>query len=154
MSNNHTTKTIKNRRAEFEYFLVQTYNAGIVLTGTEIKSVRTGKVNLKDGYCFMDKGELWLKNVHISPYKFGSYANHQPMRERKLLLTKRELRKIDAKLKEKGLTMIPVQMYISERGYAKIDISLAKGKKFFDKRQTLKTKETKREMDRQMKNYS
>ena len=144
-------KSIKNRRASYEYFLVQTFTAGIVLTGTEIKSVREGKVNLKDGYCFMDKGELWIKNMHISPYKFGSYSNHDPMRERKLLLTKRELKKIESKLKEKGLTVVPVELYINERGFAKIDISLAKGKKYYDKRNTLKTKDTKREVDRAMR---
>lgn len=153
MSNNIKTQSIKNRRATFEYFLEQTYTAGIVLTGTEIKSVRSGKVNLKDAFCFMDNGELWVKNLHISPYKFGNHYNHDPMRERKLLLNKRELRKIDGKLKEKGLTMIAVEMYITERGYAKLDVALAKGKKFYDKRNTLKAKDTKREMDREMKRY-
>lgn len=154
MSNsNIKTQSIKNRRASFEYFLVETYNAGIVLTGTEIKSVRAGKVNLKDAFCFIDNGEMWVRNLHIAPYKFGTYSNHDPMRERKLLLTKRELKKIDGKLKEKGLTMIAVEMYINDRGFAKLDVALAKGKKFYDKRNTLKEKDTKREMDREMKRY-
>jgi len=148
-----TLKSIKNKRAEFEYFLVQKYEAGIMLTGTEIKSVREGNVVIKDAFCFMSNGELWIRNMHIAPYKFGTYSNHDPIRERKLLLTKRELKKIDSKLKEKGLTMVAVEMYINDRGYAKIDVALAKGKKFFDKRQTLKNKENKREIDRQMKNF-
>ena len=150
---NKREKSIKNRRAQFEFFLLQTFNAGIVLTGTEIKSVREGKVNLKDAFCQIHEGELWVKNMHISHYKFASYNNHITTRERKLLLKKREIKKIASKLKEKGLTVVPVQMYISERGYAKLDISLAKGKKFFDKRDTIKQKDNKRELDRVMKDY-
>lgn len=146
-----TINSIKNKRASFEYFLIQTFSAGMVLTGTEIKSIRTGKVNLTDGFCYMHNGEMWIRNVHIAPYKFGSYSNHDPIRERKLLLTKRELKKIEGKLKEKGLTVVPVEMYINERGFAKIDIALAKGKKYYDKRNTLKTKDTKREIDRALR---
>jgi len=143
--------SIKNKKASFEFFFLQEFTAGIVLTGTEIKSVRLGKVNMGDAFCYIFKGEMWLKNMHISPYKFGSYANHLPLRERKLLLNKREIRKIEGKLKEKGLTVIPVEMYVSERGFAKLDIALAKGKKNFDKRNTLKEKDSKREMSRAMR---
>ncbi len=146
-----TTKSIKNKRAEFEYFLITKFTAGMVLTGTEIKSVRSAKVNLKDGFCYIRNGEMWLKNVHISHYTEGSYNNHMPTRDRKLLLTKRELRKIEGKLKEKGLTVVPVEMYINERGFAKLDIALAKGKKYFDKRNTIKNKDNKRDLARVMK---
>lgn len=148
-----TTKVIKNRKATFEYFLTQTFKCGIMLTGTEIKSVRAGKVNLKEGYCYVRNNAVWIKNMHIAPYKEGSYSNHLPLRERKLLLKKREINKIESKLKEKGLTLIPVQMYINERGLAKLDISLAKGKKFYDKRNSIKEKDTKREVARDMKGY-
>lgn len=125
----------------------------MVLTGTEVKSVRQGKVNMSDGFCYIRNGEMWLKNVHIAYYQQGSYNNVEAKRERKLLLTKTELRKIEAKLKEKGLTVVPTQMYINDRGFVKIDIALAKGKKLHDKRHTLKDKQQRREMDRAKKNY-
>jgi len=146
-----TTKSIKNKRAEFEYFFIQKFNCGIVLTGTEIKSVRQGKVNLKEGFCYVRDGQAWIKNMHIAPYKEASYNNHDPIRLRKLLLTKKEIKKIESKLKEKGLTLVPYEMYINDRGFAKLDIALGKGKKHFDKRNTLKDKDNKRDIGRALK---
>ena len=137
---------IKNRKAEFEYFLSTRYTAGIVLTGTEIKSIRAGKANLTDTYCLFIQNELWVRGLHISEYKEGSYNNHEPKRDRKLLLTKRELRKIQSKLNEKGTTVIPVLLFISENGYAKLEIAVARGKKMYDKRETLKEKEIRRSL--------
>jgi SsrA-binding protein len=137
---------IKNRRASYEYHLLTTYKAGIMLTGTEVKSIREGKASLGDAYCLITNGELWIKNMHISEYKEGSYNNHDPKRLRKLLIQKAELRKIQSKLREKGLTIIPTQLYFNERGYAKIDIAIAKGKKLFDKREDMKTKDARREL--------
>ncbi len=150
---NTDTKVIKNRKATFEYFLVSTYTAGLQLTGTEIKSIREGLVNLKESYCIVRDNEVWIKGMHISPYKQGSYNNHDPVRVRKLLLTKREIKKIQAKLKEKGFTLITVKMFISDRGFAKLDIALAKGKKHYDKRNSIKDKENKRALDRALKSY-
>lgn len=139
---------IKNKRAEFEYILVDTYTAGIVLTGTEIKSIRSGKASLVDTYCYFVNGELWVKNMHISQYSYGSYNNHVERRDRKLLLNKKELRSLAQDIKSPGYTIVPVLLHISENGFAKLDIALAKGKKEYDKRQTLKEKEDRREMDR------
>ncbi|MTI19603.1 SsrA-binding protein SmpB [Fulvivirga sp. RKSG066] len=139
---------IKNRKARHEYEFVDTYEAGIVLKGTEIKSIREGKVNLLDGYCFFNKGELILKGIHISPYSQSSFYNHESTRERKLLLHKRELVKIKSKLDEKGLTLIPSRLYINKRGFAKVEIALAKGKKLHDKRDSIKEKDMKRELER------
>ena len=136
----------KNRKAEFEYFLFTRYTAGMVLVGTEIKAIRTGKVNLTDSYCLFIGNELWVRGLHISEYKQGSYNNHEPKRDRKLLLTKRELRKIQSKLKEKGTTVIPTQLFISENSYAKLEIAVARGKKMYDKRETLKEKEARRSL--------
>ena len=144
---------IVNRKAAFNYFVSATYEAGIMLTGTEIKSVREGKANLGDAYCFLKEGELWIKNMHISEYAAGSYNNHIPKRERKLLLNKIELRKLASRTREKGTTIIPVRLYINERGFAKLEIGLARGKKKFDKRESLKEAEAKREMSRAKKNY-
>ena len=141
--------TIKNKRAGFEYYLTEEFTAGIILTGTEIKSVREGKANLTDAYCVFMADELYVRNMHISEYKFGTYANHEPKRDRKLLLNRRELRKILSKTREKGLTIIPTSMFINEKGLAKLNISIAKGKKLYDKRETLKTKDVRREIDRQ-----
>lgn len=137
---------IKNRKAEFEYFLQTKYTAGIVLVGTEIKAIRTGKANLTDAYCLFVGNELWVRGLHISEYKEGSYNNHEPKRDRKLLLTKRELRKLQSKLNEKGTTIIPTLLFISENGYAKLEIALARGKKMYDKRETLKEKEVRRSL--------
>lgn len=139
---------IKNRKARYEYEFIDTYEAGIVLKGTEIKSIREGKVNLMDGYCYFNGKELFLKGIHISPYSQSSFYNHESTRERKLLLHKRELEKIKTKLDEKGLTLIPSRLYINKRGFAKVEIALAKGKKLHDKRDSIKEKDVKRELDR------
>ena len=143
---------IKNRRASFDYEFLDTYTAGIVLTGTEIKSIRLGKVSLVDTFCFLDKiGGMWVKNMSISLYSFGSYNNHETRRERKLLLQKKELKKIQRMVKETGLTIVPTRLFISDKGLAKLVIAVAKGKKEYDKRQSIKEKEDKREMARTMK---
>jgi SsrA-binding protein len=139
---------IKNKKAAFEYFLLETFSCGMQLTGTEIKSLRDGKANLTDAYCLFVDNELFIKNLHISEYSFGTHYNHEPKRDRKLLLTKRELRKILSKTNEKGLTIIPTLLFINEKGLAKLEIAIAKGKKLYDKRETLKTKDTQREIDR------
>ena len=144
---------IINRKAAFNFFISSTLEAGIILTGTEIKSVREGKANLGDAFCFLKNGELWIKNMHISEYAPGSYNNHVAKRERKLLLNKIELRKLASRTREKGTTIIPVRLYINERGFAKLEIGVAKGKKKFDKRETLKEAEAKREMSRAKKNF-
>lgn len=142
---------IKNKKTGFEYFFVQTFRAGLVLYGTEIKSIREGKVNLSDSYCLFSKGELWVHDMHISEYRFGSYYNHQAKRTRKLLLKKNELRKLENKSKEKGFTIIPTLLFVDERGYAKLEIALCKGKHSYDKRETIKLKDNKRELERALK---
>jgi len=139
---------IVNRRAGFEYIFLEKYVAGMVLTGTEIKSIREGKVNLQDAYCVFNGSELYVKNLHISPYSEGTHYNHNALRDRKLLLNKRELRKLSGKLKDQGLTIIPIRIFNSERGLAKIEIALAKGKKLYDKRESIKERDVKRENDR------
>ena len=141
---------IKNKRAEFEYFLLTKYTAGLVLTGTEIKSIRSGKANLADAYCLFVQGELWVHNMHVSEYFQGSYNNHDPKRDRKLLLQHREIKKIESKLNEKGITIIPTCLWINEKGYAKLDIALARGKKMYDKREALKEKEYKRSLQNKL----
>ena len=143
--------SIKNKRATFDYELLDTFTTGIVLTGTEIKSIRLGKASLVDTFCIVEKGELWVKNMYIAEYFYGSYNNHAARRDRKLLLTKKELRKLERTSDEPGFTIVPVRLYINEKGLAKVVIALAKGKKQFDKRQTLKEKEDKRMMDRMFK---
>ena len=140
-----------NRKAKFEYYFLDEYEAGIVLTGTEIKSIRAGQANLSDAYCVFKKGELYVRNMHISEYKFGTYNNHEPRRIRKLLLSRQELRKLERKVKERGNTIVPYRLYISERGLAKLEIALSKGKKSFDKRASIKEKDNKRDMDRMKK---
>lgn len=140
--------TIKNKKAAFEFELLQTFSAGMMLTGTEVKSIREGKASLSDAYCLITDGEVWIKNMHVSEFKQGSYNNHEPKRLRKLLLTKNEIRKIESRLKEKGTTIVPVQLYFNERGYAKIDIAVARGKKMYDKREDLKKKQQQREISR------
>lgn len=135
---------IKNRKAEFEYYLHTTFSAGIVLTGTEIKSIRAGKVNLTDSYCSFINNELWVHNIHISEYDNGSYNNHVPKRDRKLLLNRKELKKIASKLNDRGVTVIPTRMWINENGYAKLDIAIAHGKKMYDKRDSIKEKDQRR----------
>jgi len=142
---------IKNRKASFDYEFVETYTAGIVLTGTEIKSVRLGKVSLVDTYCYFVGGELWVKNMNIAEYFYGSYNNHNARRERKLLLNKKELRALLQQEKTPGFTIVPVRLFINEKGLAKMVIALARGKKEYDKRQSIKEKEDRREMDRMFK---
>ena len=142
---------IKNRRASFDYELLDKFTAGIVLLGTEIKSVRESKVNLSDSYCLMDNSELWVKGMHIAEYKLGNFYNHSALRDRKLLLTRKELKKIERVVKESGLTIVPTALYINEKGLAKLNISIARGKKSYDKRQSLKEKEDKRQIDRAIK---
>jgi len=175
---------IKNKKASFEYFLVEEYSAGIALTGTEIKSIRAGKANLSDAYCAFDGHELYVRNMHISPYSHASksiragkanlsdaycafdghelyvrnmhitpyshasFSNHEPKRERKLLLTARELKKLKTRVDERGYTLVPVMLYINEKGLAKLDIALAKGKKKYDKRESIKQKDVQRDLDR------
>ena len=144
---------IKNKKAAFEYFFIEEFTAGIVLTGTEIKSIRAGKASLVDTYCTIINGELWVKGMSISPYFYGSYNNHEMKRERKLLLTRREIAKLESATKQTGYTIVPTLVFIDDNGRAKMDIALCKGKKAYDKRQTLKEKEDRREMDRVMKIY-
>ena len=146
-----TSIIIKNKRASFDFELMDFFTAGIVLTGTEIKSIRLGKVSLSDSYCILIEGELWAKGIQISEYFFGSYSNHVPRRDRKLLLNKKELRKLTRLTKETGFTIVPTKMFINEKGLAKLDIAVAKGKKTYDKRETLREKDDKREMDRHFK---
>ena len=144
---------VRNKKASFEYFFVDTYTAGIVLTGTEIKSIRMGKASLVDTFCFINNGEIWVKGMNISPYFYGSYNNHEAKRDRKLLLNKREINRLQEATKQIGYTIVPTLLFIDKNGRAKVDIALAKGKKEFDKRQTLKEKEDRREMDRAIKRY-
>lgn len=144
---------IKNKKASFEYFFMETFTAGIVLTGTEIKSIRMGKASLVDTFCFINNGEICVKGMNISPYFYGSYNNHEAKRDRKLLLNKREIHKLQEATKQIGYTIVPTLVFIDKNGRAKMDIALAKGKKEFDKRQTLKEKEDRREMDRAMKRF-
>ncbi len=139
---------LSNRKAYYEYYFEGKYIAGMVLSGTEIKSIRSGKVSFNDSYCIFDKGELYVKSLHIAEYSFGTIHNHQPLQERKLLLQKKELRKLENKIKEKGYTIIPLKIFISEKGFAKIEIGLGKGKKIFDKRETIKARETDRDVKR------
>ncbi len=144
---------IRNKKASFLYTFIDTYTAGIVLTGTEIKSIRAGKASLVDSFCYIDKGEIWVQGMNISPYFYGSYANHPSRRERKLLLNKREIHKLEEESKNPGLTIVPLLVFIDENGRAKMDIALARGKKEYDKRQSLREKEDKRSMDRAIKHY-
>lgn len=146
MSKHPDPVIIKNKKAAFEYNFLLTLTAGMVLTGTEVKSVREGKASLSDAFCVLMNGDIWVKNLHISEYKQGSYNNHEPKRIRKLLLNKGELVKLQSKLREKGLTVIPVQLFFNERGIAKLEIALAKGKKTFDKREDMKKKDMQREI--------
>ncbi len=139
---------LSNRKAYHEYFFEQKYIAGIVLQGTEIKSLRTGKASFNDSYCYFHKSELYIKSLHISEYAFGTYTNHEPMQERKLLLNRKELKKLEAKIKEKGYSIIPLKIFINEKGLAKLEIGLGKGKKNYDKRETIKQRENDRDIKR------
>lgn len=144
---------IVNRKASFLYFLETHFEAGMKLKGTEIKSIREGSVNLKDSFCFFRNNELFAKNIHIAEYKFGNVHNHDPQRERKLLLKRSELKKILKRVKERGNTIVPTRLYVNERGLAKLEIALASGKKSFDKRDSIKEKDIKRDMDRMKNRY-
>jgi SsrA-binding protein len=148
MSTFAKTISIKNKKAYFEYFLLEELTAGIQLTGTEIKSIREGKASFVDSFCTFINNELFVRNLHISEYRFGTHYNHDPKRDRKLLLNARELRKLETKTREKGFTIIPVLLFINENGYAKLKIALAKGKHSYDKRETIKKKDVEREMER------
>jgi SsrA-binding protein len=142
---------LRNRQAYYEYFIDDKFDAGMVLTGTEVKSLRAGKASFNDAYCYINKGELYVKSLHIAEYSHGTANNHDPLRERKLLLTKRELKKIESKIKEKGITVVPLRIFFSEKGLAKIEIGLGKGKKLYDKRETIKQRDTQREMKKFIK---
>lgn len=142
---------LKNKKAYFEFEFIDKFIAGMVLTGTEIKSIREGRVNMNDGWCYFQKNDLWIRNLNISIYEKGTHYNHDPLRPRKLLLNKKELNKLQDKMKEKGLTVIPLRLFISDRGFAKLEIALAKGKKIHDKRDSIKEREAKRELGREGK---
>lgn len=144
---------IKNKKAQHDYLFIDTITAGIVLTGTEIKSVREGRVSLRDSFCYIYNGEIWLKGMNITPYFYGSYANHEALRDRKLLLNRQEIRRLQEDTKAPGFTIVPTQMFINDKGLAKVTIALARGKKEFDKRQTIREREDRRDMDRAMKRY-
>ncbi len=140
---------IRNRRASFEYVFLEKYTAGIVLSGTEIKSARQGKVNLQDAYCLILNDELFIRQMNISLYTEGTHYNHEPLRDRKLLLTKREIKRLSEKLKDQGLTIVPIRMFTNERGFAKVEIALAKGKKLYDKRDSIKERDVERDLQRE-----
>src|ERR1700694_61923 len=142
---------IKNRSAYHDYFIEDKFDAGMVLVGTEVKSIREGKVNFVDSFCVFFKGELWVRNLHIAEYRFGTTNNHLAVHDRKLLLNRRELRKLENKLKDKGYTIIPLRVFLSEKGLIKMEIGLARGKKLYDKRETIKERDTQREMKRFLK---
>lgn len=142
---------IKNRRAKFDFDIIETFVAGLVLTGTEIKSIRLGKAGLTDSFCYENNGELWIKNMYIGEYFYGSYNNHSSRRDRKLLLNKKEISEIGKASKDTGFSIVPLRVFINDRGLAKIEIAIAKGKKEYDKRQSIKEREDKREMDRMFK---
>lgn len=142
---------IRNKRATFDFEILEKFVAGLQLTGTEIKSIRLGKASLTDCYCFFQNRELWVKNLQISEYFWGSYNNHDPKRDKKLLLRRIELKKLERKVKDTGLSIVPLGLFIAANGYAKLDIALAKGKKSFDKREDIKKKDARRDMDRAMK---
>lgn len=144
---------IKNKKASFEYFFVETFTAGIVLTGTEIKSIRLGKASLVDTYCLIINGEIWVRGMSISPYFYGSFSNHEMKRDRKLLLNRREIWKLQEATKQPGFTIVPTLVFIDQNGRAKVDIALCRGKKQYDKRASLKEKEDRREMDRAFKRF-
>lgn len=142
---------IRNRSAFHDYFIEDKYDAGMVLTGTEVKSLRDGRASFNDSYCYFDKGELWIKSLHIAEYSHGTVNNHDPLRIRKLLLKGKELRKMEAKIKEKGFTIVPLRIFFNEKGLVKMEIGLGKGKKHYDKRDTIKQRDTEREMKRYIK---
>ena len=142
---------IRNRSAFHDYSIEDKYDAGMVLTGTEVKSLRDGRASFNDSYCYFNKGELWIKSLHIAEYSHGTVNNHDPLRERKLLLQRKELRKMEAKIKEKGFTIVPLRIFFNEKGLVKMEIGLGKGKKHYDKRESIKQRDTEREMKRYIK---
>ncbi|HEY6162852.1 MAG TPA: SsrA-binding protein SmpB [Bacteroidia bacterium] len=142
---------IRNKRASFEYSFLEKYVAGIQLTGTEIKSIREGKASIAEAYCIFINGELWVRNMNVNEYAKATHYNHEPKRDRKLLLGKQELKKLSGKLKDQGLAIVPLRMFISESGYAKLEIALAKGKKLYDKREDIKKRDVERETSRKFK---
>nr|WP_255553059.1 SsrA-binding protein SmpB [Longitalea arenae] len=150
-SRNSSMADIRNRSAYHDYFIEDKYDAGMVLLGTEVKSLRDGRASFNDSYCYFHKGELWIKSLHIAEYSHGTVNNHDPVRERKLLLTKRELRKLESKIKEKGFSIVPLRIFFSSKGLVKMEIGLGKGKKQYDKRETIKQRDTEREMKRYLK---
>ena len=139
---------IKNRRANFDYDISETFTAGIVLTGTEIKSIRQGKASLVDTFCYVNSGEVWIKNMYVAEYFYGTYNNHQTRRDRKLLLNRKEINKLQKASKENGMTIVPLRIFINDRGLAKVVVGLGRGKKEYDKRQSIKEREDKRNMAR------
>lgn len=150
----NTPKEIVNRKAKFEYQFIDRYEAGIVLVGTEVKALREGLTNLTDAFCHFDKnGNLQIHNLYIGEYKYGTYNNHDTKRERRLLLNKSELKKIEKATQEKGMTMVPYKIYFTDRGFVKVEIWSAQGKKMYDKRQSMKERDTKRRLDKIMKEY-
>lgn len=159
MSNNNKKNTnkpavnIRNKRATFDYEVLDTYTAGMVLVGTEVKSLREGKAGLTDTFCLFDKGELWLKNAYIAEYFYGTYNNHNSHRDRKLLLSRKELRNLANDSKDPGMTIVPLRLFFNDRGLAKVEIALCRGKKQFDKRDSIKEKEDKRALDRARKDF-
>ena len=153
MDKRTTNVNIKNRRASFDYLVIDTYTAGIVLTGTEIKSIRQSKASLVDTYCIFIGNELWVKNMHIAEYFYGSYNNHAARRDRKLLLERKELRKLQQAAQNPGFTIVPMRLFINEKGLAKVVIALARGQHEYDKRESIKERDDKREMDRIKRNY-
>ena len=145
--------SISNRKARYEYELLEIFTAGIQLKGTEIKSLRAGNANIAEAYCYVQLSEVWVTGIYIAEYQYGSYMNHEPKRLRKLLLNKKEINKISSALQNVGITLVPLKLYISDKGWAKIDIAIAKGKKLHDKREYLKQKDDKRQMDRALKKF-
>lgn len=151
--NTHNAVNIRNKRATFDYEILDTYTAGLVLAGTEVKSLREGKAGLTDTFCIFDKGELWVKNAYIAEYFYGTYNNHNSHRDRKLLLNRKELRNLANDSKEPGLTIVPLKLFFNDNGYAKMEIALCRGKKQYDKRDSIKEQESKRELDRARKHF-
>ena len=143
--------TIKNKRASFDYELLETFTAGLVLTGTEIKSIRLGKASLVDTFAVVERGEVWVKNMYVAEYFFGTYNNHAPRRDRKLLLNRKEIRRLQTAAKDRGFTLVPTRLFINERGLAKLVLAIARGKKEYDKRQSIRERDDRREMDRMFK---
>lgn len=145
--------SIRNKRATFEFEIIDSYTAGIVLHGSEIKSIREGRASISEAYCIFKNGELWVKSMHINEYKMATHYQHEPLRLRKLLLSGKELAKLQAKVKERGFTIVPLRLFVNARGFAKLEIALARGKKVHDKRNTIKARDEKRDLDRSLRNY-